>query len=34
MSRERHVLVSYFRPSTGPSITLLLAMPGVMWLFT
>jgi len=26
--------LSYFRPSSGPSITLLLAMPGVMWLFT
>jgi hypothetical protein len=25
--------LSYFRPSSGPSITLLLAMPGVMWLF-
>jgi len=23
----------YFRPSSGPSITLLLAMPGVMWRF-
>ena len=25
--------LSYFRPSSGPSITLLLAMPGVIWLF-
>jgi len=25
--------LSYFRPSLGPSFTLLLAMPGVMWLF-
>jgi hypothetical protein len=25
--------LSYFRPSSGPSITLLLAKPGVIWLF-
>ena len=26
--------LSYFRPSSGPSITLLFAMPGVIWLFS
>jgi len=26
--------LSYFRPSSGPSITLLFALPGVIWLFS
>jgi len=26
--------LSYFRPSSGPSIALLFAVPGVMWLFS